>query len=105
MFNHTFQFTAVKMSQTFKGHMTRGEAFLIGHPDTSLGNMGKLPVARKILQYIKHLQELPGMSSKPVKVLVCCPLVTDTTTASCAGPAGCSSLGSDNCVVAALADY
>ena len=96
------------MSKSSKGCVTIGEteAFLIGHPDNGLGNTGKLPVARKILQYLKHLQDLPVTSGWPVKTLVCCPLARTTTSASCSGPAGCRSLpGRSKCVVAALCEY
>ena len=89
--------------------MTRGvtEVFLIGHPDSSLGNVGKLPVARKVLQYIKYHQSQPGMARTPLTSLVCCPLMSSTNTASCGTPAGCSSpnSGRSKCLVAALTEY
>ena len=66
-------------------------------------------MARKLLQYLKHLQSLPGMQNRPVKTLVCCPLVTKTHTAVCsAGPGICSSELSSSgsqCVVAAVTEY
>ena len=90
--------------------MTRGltEIFLIGHPEADLGNPGKLPVARKVLQYIKYLQTQPGVkTSTPMKSLICCPLITSTHTASCSGSANCASQGSgrSRCLVAALCEY
>ena len=98
------------MSKSGKGGggcLTRGETgvFLIGQPNSTLGNSGKLPVAKNILQYIRFLQSLPGMGKQPVKTLVCCPLTTSTKTASCTSPTGCSSPGRSMCVVAALGDY
>ena len=98
------------MSKSGKGGggcVTRGEtsAFLIGQPNSTLGNSGKLPVAKNILQYIRFLQSLPGMGKQPVKTLVCCPLITSTNTASCTSPTGCSSPGRSKCLVAALGDY
>ena len=81
--------------------------FLIGHPEISLDGPGKLPVARKILQYLKYLQSQPGRKSMPVKSLVSCPLIKKSNTANCSGPNGCSSPGSGRgrCVVAAVREY
>ena len=82
------------MSKPKGGGVTRGqtEVFLIGQPQASLESGGKLPVARKLLQYLKYLQSIPGMQNRPVKTLVCCPMVTKTNTAVCsAGPGICSS--------------
>ena len=99
------------MSKPKCGGVTRGETdvFLIGQPQASLDSGGKLPVARKILQYLKYLQSLPGMQKMPVKILVCCPLATKTHTAVCSTVPGLcrselSSSGSQ-CVVAAVSEY
>ena len=100
------------MSESAKGAegcATRGltEVFLIGHPDSSLGLPHKLPVARKILQYLKYLQSQPGMKSVPVKSLVSCPLMKKSHTAACSGPTGCSSpsSGRSRCVVAGVREF
>ena len=96
------------MSKTDKSSLnTRGatEHFLIGHHQSSMDSGGKLPVSRKILQYLKFRQTLPGRQNNPVKSLVCCSLIKNTQTAGCHGTSGCMSgeVGvGDMCVVAAL---
>ena len=88
--------------------MTRGdsEIFLIGQPQDSLDIGGKLPVSKKILQYLKYLQSCPGDKTRPVKTLICCPLQTKTNTAVCrTGATGCATLSGNKCVVAAVTGY
>ena len=90
------------------GCVTRGdsEIFLIGQPQESLDSGGKLPVSRKVLQYLKYLQSLPGEKTRPVKTQICCPLQTKTNTAVCStGNTGCSTLSGNKCVVAAVTSY
>ena len=99
-------FKFLKMSKPKGGGcVTRGdtEVFLIGQPQDSLDSGGQLPVARKILQYPKYLQGLPGGINRPVKSFICCPLQTKTNTAVCnAGTTECKSMGGNKCAVAAL---
>ena len=102
-----FKVLCPEMPKTSKvAHVTRGatEHFLIGHHQSSLDSGGKLPVTRKVLQYLNYRQSLPGRQSRPVKSLVCRPLMTNTNSYGCNGSSGCSS-GDDRCVVAALAGY
>ena len=93
---------------TFAGGsiVTRGatEHFMIGHHQSSLDSGGKLPVLRKILQYLKYLQSLPGKQNRPVKSVISCPLITNLKIADCNGSDGCGS-GEDLCVVSALSKY
>ena len=86
--------------------VTRGatEHFMIGHHQSDLDSGGKLPVLRKVLQYLKYLQSLPCNQKRPVKSLISCPLITNLKSAHCEGSNGCSS-GDDMCVVAALSKY
>ena len=104
-----FQIPIMSMSKSKGGGcVTRGdsEIFLIGPPQESLDSGGKLPVSRKVLQYLKYLQSLPGEKTRPVKTQICCPLQTKTNTAVCStGNTGCSTLSGNNCVVAAVTSY
>ena len=86
--------------------VTRGatEYFMIGHHQSDLDSGGKLPILRKVLQYLKYLQSLPGNQKLPAKSLISCPLNTKLKSANCSGPSGCSS-GDNMCVVAALTKY
>ena len=92
------------MSRSSGGSVkTRGatDHFLIGQHQGCLDSGGKLPVLRTVLQYLKFLQTVPGNQNKPVKTLICCPLITNLKVADCAGSKGCDSSGYE-CVVSAL---
>ena len=86
--------------------LTRGatDHFLIGQSQNNLDSGGKLPVSRKILQYLKFLQSLPGQGGRPVKSIISCPFSTGTVNADCKGQVGCSSR-SEKCVVSAVTEY
>ena len=79
------------MSRKAAPPVTRGgtDHYLLGNHQESLESGGKLPLARKVLQYLKYRQTLPGLSNKPVKEIICCPLATNSTFANCEGPRGC----------------
>ena len=92
------------MSRSLGGSVTtRGatDHFLIGQHQSCLDSGGKLPVLKTVLQYLKYLQTVPGNSNKPVKYLICCPLITNLKVAGCGGAQGCGS-GGYECVVSAL---
>ena len=93
------------MSRTSKV-VTRGATahFLIGHPNSSLDSGGKLPVSSRILQYLKYLQSLPGNQGKPLRSLICCPLLSGSKFTDCTGAVGCSACD-DKCVVRAVTVY
>ena len=66
-------------------YATRGvtESYLIGQPTDSLECGGKLPLGRNVLQYLKHLQSLPGNQYAKKDSIICCPLLPKSKSACC----------------------